>query len=239
MRTAGPPGNPVEFELLRRRRRSVGIVVRDDGSVEVRAPLRAPLREIDAALVRHHDWIVERQRVHRERLRRRRERRFDDGDAVPFLGRSLRLTLREADPPEPPVCEGERLVVTLAPGLAVAERRAAAREAVGRWLLDRACDEFHARHLELAARVGDAAESVTIKEMRSRWGSCGPRRRMSLNWRLVLAPPHVIDYVIAHELTHIRHPDHSPRFWAAVAAACPDWRAGRDWLRDRGGDLQL
>ena len=100
-----------------------------------------------------------------------------------------------------------------------------------------AASVFHDRHLAMAARVGDAAERVAIKEMRSRWGSCGPKRRMSLNWRLILAPLEVVDYVLVHELTHIRHPDHSQRFWDAVEAACPDWRVHRDWLRAHGSDL--
>jgi len=228
--------------LLRRRRRSIGVMVRDDGTIEVRAPLRATRREIDAVLERHRAWLLERQREHTQRWRRRLARHFDDGDQVPYLGRQLRLcvlvsasrAVRVA-----PALLDDALTVWIAANLDVGQRRAASRESVGRWLLAQAGHVFHERHVAMSRRVGVAAVSVVIKDMRSRWGSCGPTRRMSLNWRLVLAPLEIIDYVLVHELTHIEHPDHSPRFWAAVARACPEWKTSRDWLQDHGADLEI
>jgi len=236
---ADPATLPLEYDLHRRRRKSVGVLVRDDGTIEVRAPLRATLREIEKALDRHRAWLLDRQQEHRARWRRRLGRRFDDGDTIPWLGETLRLSVRESEARSEPVRRDDGLVVTLPAGLDVAGRRTAARDAVGLWLLDQAREIFHDRHVAMSALVGDAAVSVTIKEMSSRWGSCGTTRRMSLNWRLVLAPRDIIDYVLVHELTHIRHPDHSPRFWNAVADACPHWRESREWLRHRGADLEL
>jgi predicted metal-dependent hydrolase len=80
---------------------------------------------------------------------------------------------------------------------------------------------------------------VIIKDMRTRWGSCGPNRLMNLNWRLVLAPERVLDYVLAHELMHIEEPNHSRAFWRRVAGVCPHWGDSRRWLRRHGEDLEL
>ena len=118
-------------------------------------------------------------------------------------------------------------------------RRAEVRRTVLRWLLGQAQEVFHSRHVRLARRMGLAAHRMTIKEMRSRWGSCGADGRMSVSWRLILAPMVVIDYVLAHELAHIVHQDHSQVFWKRVAAGCEHWRESRDWLRRNGDELDL
>jgi predicted metal-dependent hydrolase len=78
---------------------------------------------------------------------------------------------------------------------------------------------------------------VSIRNQRSRWGSCGPDGHICLNWRLVRMPPAVRDYVIVHELMHLRRMDHSAAYWALVAAACPDYQAARRWLREHGRGL--
>ncbi len=199
--------------------------------------MRATRREIGAAVAQHRDWIFERQRANRERWQRRLARRFDDGDRVPFLGRTLRLVVREGGAAS--VREGDDLVVFVAANVEGDMRRGAAREAVGRWLLAQAQDVFHERHVAASRAVGASAVAVSIKDMRSRWGSCGSNRRMSLNWRLIMAPLEIIDYVLVHELTHIEIPNHSARFWRAVGEACPHWRESRDWLRIHGADLEL
>lgn len=232
---------PVPYEVHRRRRRTVGITVRDDGRVEVHAPLRTSRATIAEIVQEHLEWIRMKRRENRERHARLRARRFDNGDEIPFLGGTLRLVVREsrAATMPPPRRDGDDLVIHVPHDLATSSRRAVTRYAVGRWLLDQAQEIFHRRHARAVKRVGEAAESVTIKDMRTRWGSCGPSRKMSLNWRLVMAPLHVIDYVLVHELTHIRIPDHSPRFWKRVAKACPRWEEGRDWLGDHGADLEL
>lgn len=96
----------------------------------------------------------------------------------------------------------------------------------------RARRELPARLLELAARHGLVVTRISIRNQRSRWGSCSPGGRICLNWRLVLMPDWVRDYVLVHELMHLRRMDHSPRFWKLVAKACPGYRAARRWLRE-------
>lgn len=94
------------------------------------------------------------------------------------------------------------------------------------------------RLLELAAAHGLTVSRVSVRNQRSRWGSCGRDGHICLNWRLVLMPSWVRDYVIVHELMHLRQMDHSPAYWQLVAAACPDYQKARRWLRDHGTSLR-
>ena len=117
------------------------------------------------------------------------------------------------------------------------ERREKQREQQ-RALRERAIRELPPRLNELAARHGVTVSRVSVRNQRSRWGSCGRDGHISLNWRLVLMPEWVSDYVLVHELMHVRRMDHSPAYWLLVAGACPDYRAARQWLRTHGPSLR-
>ena len=98
--------------------------------------------------------------------------------------------------------------------------------------------ELPTRLLELAALHGLAVTRISVRNQRSRWGSCGRDGHICLNWRLVLMPTGVRDYVLIHELMHLRRMDQSPAYWRLVAEACPDYRSARDWLRRHGPSLR-
>jgi predicted metal-dependent hydrolase len=229
------------YEIHRRPRRTVGVVVRPDGRVEVHAPKRSTSSEIRAVVEEFRPWIEKKRREALDRVRRLRARRFEDGNDVPYLGANLRLRIEETDgaPDHAVVRDGSTLRVAIPRDLKPESRRAVVRFAVHRWLLGEARDVFHRRHVAMSKAVGHSAKRVLIKSMRSRWGSCGPDRLMNLNWRLVLAPERIIDYVLAHELTHIVEPNHSPAFWRRVGRACRHFDESRDWLRVHGDDLEL
>jgi predicted metal-dependent hydrolase len=118
----------------------------------------------------------------------------------------------------------------LTPSAFGAEERIALRE--------RARAELPTRLLEMAAEHGLTVTAVSIRNQRTRWGSCGRDGKISLNWRLVLMPPAVRDYVLIHELMHLKRLDHSPAYWKLVAAACPAYREARQWLRINGPALR-
>lgn len=231
----------LSYTIDRRRRRTVGVVVRRDGRVEVHAPLATPMTEVRRIVDEFRPWIERKRDEVKDRLRKKRLRRFADGETIPFLGETLRLSVVESDRPamEPVVRQGDTLVVRISAGLNPTSRSAVVRYAVIRWLLDAARDVLHEHHVSASRRVGKSARRVVVKDMATRWGSCGPDRNMSLNWRLVFAPPDVIDYVLVHELCHIEHPNHSRRFWQKVQSHCEKWREGRTWLRRHGDELDL
>jgi len=111
--------------------------------------------------------------------------------------------------------------------------------ALKQWLRGQASVYFLKRAGELADELGCRYNRIFIRGQRTRWGSCSGNGNISLNWKLVMFPPHIIDYVIIHELAHLKVMGHSKAFWAIVEAHCPDWRDHRNWLREHEGYLSI
>lgn len=89
------------------------------------------------------------------------------------------------------------------------------------------------------AMTGGTYNRITIRDQKTRWGSCSSKGTLSFNWRLMLAPPAILDYVVVHELCHLTHMNHSPMFWQAVESVCPDYKNARKWLKEHGNELVL
>lgn len=105
------------------------------------------------------------------------------------------------------------------------------------YIKKRAGEEFYAHSKQLTDRIGSKLAGVSIKDTTSRWGSCSTLKHINYSWRIALAPDFVIDYLMAHEVSHLKHPDHSDAFWACVATLCPEWSNGRIWLKRYGKTL--
>jgi predicted metal-dependent hydrolase len=217
------------------RARHARINVGGDG-VEVVVPRRFPLREVQPFVDEKRPWIERTLRRMAESRAELAVARLEHGGEVPYLGERLGLRVRvEPGRVRPHVARrGDLLHAAVgAPG------REVLRSALERWYRRRARAEVGSR-LELAtARAGVSYSSLQIRGQRSRWASCSPAGAMSFNWRLLLAPAEILDYVVEHEVAHLEVLDHSERFWALVAGRCPEWREREDWLRRHGHALTL
>ncbi len=113
------------------------------------------------------------------------------------------------------------------------------RAALEKRYIQAAKDYFPKRAAYYLPFTGGSFQRITIRDQKTRWGSCSARGTLSFNWRLMLAPPAVLDYVVVHELCHLTHMNHSPAFWALVESVCPDYRIHRKWLKEHGQELIL
>jgi predicted metal-dependent hydrolase len=232
-------GVRVAFRLVRVRRRSIGFVVDADG-LTVRAAHRVTLREIDAAVHAKRTWIVARLAEQRERARRAAAARivWRDGTAIDHLGDKLVVVL---DPTCAGVAGHATLGETTTAGgasariLAVALPRDAAperiRDAVQSWMQREARRVFAERVAHFAALLGVRVQKLSLSSAATRWGSANANGAIRLHWRLIEHPLATIDYVVAHELAHLREMNHSARFWKIVESVVPDYRAVRRGLR--------
>jgi predicted metal-dependent hydrolase len=241
----------VAYEFKRGKRRSIGFVVGDEG-LQVRAPKWVPLYEVDAAVRERGDWIVsklgEARQRHEQRLATRIEWR--EGSTFPFLGESVIVVL---DPRlAVPAPRGEPKLnaqlhtdeaasnltlegvprMTLHIGLPHDAAPEQIREAVQAWLLRQAKRVFTERLDHFAPRLNVHWKKLALSSAGTRWGSASVDGSIWLNWRLIHFKQSVIDYVVAHELSHLRVMDHSPRFWDTVGSVVPDFRELRSRLRD-------
>ena len=158
------------------------------------------------------------------------------GRDLPFAGRTLRLALQTGAPADRfrAVLEGETLRLITADTLPDT-----VRAALVAWYRKQARTVIAERLAHWNRHYGFTFGCVRIKEQKSRWGSCSRQGNLNFNWRLLLAPLSVLDYVVIHELAHLKELNHSPRFWAIVAQMCPDYAAKRKWLRQHGRDLRF
>lgn len=196
------------------------------GGARLTVPPRTPASRIDAFLSTHAGWVAEQATRHATA-----PADLADGDRLALLGDELVLAVRPAGRRRPAAArDGRTLVVGVRDGEAVAP-------AVEAWYRREAAALIAPRAAAAAERLGAGVARVAIRDPRSRWGSCSNRGTLSFSWRLLLAPAHVLDYVVAHEACHLVRPDHSPAFWALLAEQYPGHRAARDWLRDHGERL--
>lgn len=226
------PGTSSSFEYsVRRSDRAKRVRVRvdpRDGAVEVVLPRRAPPREAERAIAELGGWIARR----RAEVAQAQARVAARGGTVPYLGRDLVLVAEEGRT-RAVRWDDELLVPNAEIGSAVM------REALERWYRKQARIEIAPRLDAASAAVGRAYTKLSIRDQKTRWGSCTSAGAMSFNWRLLLAPDAVLEYVVRHEAAHLRVMDHSPRFWALMAQLMPGYEVPRRWLRDHGGTLVL
>jgi len=217
-----PGAGSVPLRLVRHRRaRRYVLRVTAAGDVVVTMPRWGSIGEARAFAEQHVAWIL------RERLRRASDpgtRGWMAGTEIWLRGERCRVEVDGAA-----VRAGD-MRARLAPGADV-------KTALRRALRDTAARELPPRLAELAALAGLRVTRVTVRDQRSRWGSCSTRGAIALNWRLLLMPPSVRDYVLWHELMHLKRADHSPAFWKLVEQVCPDYRSAKAWLSKYGREL--
>jgi len=223
-------GEPTAYRLRRGKRRTIGFQI-DDNGLTVSAPRWVTLRDIEAAIVEKERWIRSKLAEWREFKARRKlpEVRWTCGGTLPFLGMPLTLRLR-------PQVESTRLSETEAgrelhvalPGDAL---EAQIKDSVQAWLQGEARRVLGERVTHLSAGLHVKPAAWSLSSARAQWGSCTHDGRVRLNWRLIHFALPVIDYVVAHELAHLKEMNHSPRFWSAVAQLLPGFEAARDEIR--------
>lgn len=229
----------VAYAFTRAKRKSIGFVIGPDGLV-VRAPRWTPLHEVDAALQEKGSWILRKLQESRERQSRAHSARVEwrDGVEIPFFGQSIRVLL---DPTHGFSGRGAQLkddadtgatAQVLHVGLPKTANPDQIRDAVQAWLMRQALAHFKQRMDHFTPLLGVQWKKLRLSSAGTRWGSASADGSIRLNWRLIHFRPPVIDYVVAHELSHLREMNHSPSFWDTVATVVPDYQQLRAQLKE-------
>ncbi len=217
-------GRPVPMVLVRNlRARRYVLRLRPDGSARVTIPRGGSAAEARRFAERNREWL-ERQllRVAAQPPPQLREK-WLIGTELLFRGEAVKIE---------PVADGDAGLIRIGGEIVpVVDPAGDLRPAIERHLWNLAAPELTARLLELAAVHQLTVRRVTVRNQKSRWGSCSRRGTISLNWRLIQAPPNVRDYICLHELAHLREMNHSPRYWREVERLCPDYQTAERWLK--------
>lgn len=225
----------VGYELRRAKRRSIGFTISEEG-LRVSAPKWVTLRDIHSALQERQDWILRKLHEQRERARRLQSNRIEwrDGASIPYLGEAMVVVLDPRAATEPggvmlssgqaPQQPGLVSSLTLHVGLPQNASAEQIRDTVQSWLQRQARVLFEARCQHFAAQLGVRVNKLSLSSAQTRWGSASADGSIRLNWRLIHFAAATIDYVVVHELAHLREMNHSPRFWEVVRSVVPDYQ---------------
>jgi predicted metal-dependent hydrolase len=225
-------GIPHEYRLIRSRRRTLALVVMPDGELQVRAPMHATQKQIQQMLAKHDAWI--RRKKAEQASRRPAPVTFAEGETFPVNGRWLPLQFGST---------GRAGVVAHDDALIVARHLQASPEKIRSALIlfykKATLERMNAHVSELRRQTGLHVSKVKVTMARRRWGSCSSRGNLNFSYRLGMVPDFVQRYLAVHEMAHLRHPNHSPAFWAQVAEWMSEFRLAEKWLKNEGARLPL
>jgi hypothetical protein len=216
-------------KIIRSRRRTIALEITPTASLIVRAPLRAPAEYIEEIIRQKRSWIV-RKFDEMKRRPRQSGHEYAEGEIFLFLGREYPLHILQDG--SITIERSDKLYVsgTLLPDI---------KNHIRRWYREEAHKEIQARCMWFSMKTGHVPTTIRITDARQRWGSCTHKGGLNFSWRLVQAPPEIVDYVVVHELVHISQPDHSRKFWNKVREILPDYERRRKWLRENERLLKI
>jgi predicted metal-dependent hydrolase len=210
-----PDGQTIPYQLDLRVRRTIGLKITAKGLV-VHAPKRIAASQLQQVLLQKARWI--QQKLALREVNQVSPMQWVDGESLLFMGQDIVLTLQQHATSKAVVLQGNQLLVR-APQI---DQPAFVARKVLQWYAQQALPDFKRRVELIAAQMGEKVTAVALSNARSRWGSCNSRKQIRLNWRLIQAPPHIIQYVICHEMAHLREMNHSARFYAVQASLFPN-----------------
>jgi predicted metal-dependent hydrolase len=210
----------------------IWLIVKQDQSLVVTVPKKYDIYSLEEYLLTKSDWILRTI----ERIERHKQASADRNpcNSILYLGKRLKVLKRSNDNKLTEIkIEKDHLVIDLDSSL----KKQHTIE-IERWLMDRANEYIELKTQHLSVKTGFVYQKISIRRQTSTWGSCSRRRNLSFNWRLIMAPESILEYVIIHELCHLQEMNHSNAFWKLVGSYCPDWKECRKWLNQHRLDLQ-
>jgi len=213
-----PSGELITYQMERRKRRTIGLKITHEGLI-IHAPMRITLNYLEDLILQKAAWIQKKLAARQVALPAA-PFEWQTGEALLYLGQTIRLTVQiNARSKKVMLQEGQLIVALPNP-----DHPPAIAKKVVDWYAKNAFEDFNQRISLFAKKLGEPTPKLFLSNAKTRWGSCNSRKEVRLNWRLLQAPPHIINYVVCHELAHLKEMNHSARFWKLVASLCPEYQ---------------
>jgi len=230
----------IDYELVRSDRKTVGLEVSLEEGVKVRAPKKLAKEKIKEVVKGKAEWILKKQKKLSEVKPPPKPKEFLSGEKLSYLGRRYRLKVSKSEAPGVSVrlYQG-KFEIKVGSDVSQAERRARIKKEVISWYRDHAEQKIKERVKMYQPKVGAEPNKVKVKKQKKRWGSCSSKGNLNFNWKIIMAPMSIVDYIVVHELVHLKYPNHSQEFWQLVEAIIPNYEEKKEWLRINGNRLNL
>lgn len=232
-------GSEIEYSIVRSRRKTIGIRVSREDGVVVSAPLKLSSEYIEGVVVKKAAWIL--QTLKKIEASKRQEKQYVNGETFLFLGKKYCLEIiHECSKKQYSVfIDGDKLCVCLPSSINAGEQPPIVRKALAGWYIDRASNLINERIGLYSDKMNVKPSKVVLKSQKTLWGSCTGKNAVNINWKIVMAPLEIVDYLVVHELAHIKVKNHSKAYWDVVKSIIPDFRERRKWLKENGNYLRF
>ena len=227
-------GNGFVAQISRTDRAKSATIKVEGGVVVVVVPRTLTQERIKRLLDDKKLWIQQKIALHPQ-AKITNEKQYVSGESFSYLGRNYRLKVTEGELTQIKLVQG-RLTISVPK---CASESKLIKYALTSWFRRRAELKLREKIIRYSPIVGVETNSYKVKEFQSRWGSCTPSGRVDFNWKIIMAPNRVVDYVVVHELCHLKQHDHSPQFWKLVESIMPDYAESKEWLRVHGASLMV
>lgn len=217
------------YKVIYSDRKSFGLSVERDKSIILRAPKKAKTQDIDDFVERKKFWLYKKLH-HPQKYRQLKRKEFISGASILYLGRNYRLNI---------VNNGIDDIQFNNVFVISKTNQTNAYDLFRNWYLQKAKDKIIQKALYHSKNIGVDFQSIKVSDLKYRWGSCTPKNNLNFNWRLIKAPLHVIEYVIVHELAHLKESNHTQRFWSIIKTQIPRYNEAKTWLKENGHLLEV
>ncbi|OIP23290.1 M48 family peptidase [bacterium CG_4_10_14_0_2_um_filter_33_32] len=219
----------ISYNIIYSKRKTVALIIETDGTLSIRAPRRLGVEKIKAIVKQKKNWILKKVKE-KEKRKRFIPKQFTEGEKFLYLGREYELNFVDARLRNV-IFQDEFIVPVLKP--------AVLKKMLEKWYIARAKQVIQERVKVYSDKIGVIFSKLRFSKAKSRWGSCSSKKTLSFNWRLIMAPLEIIDYVVIHELVHILEMNHSKKFWKKMEEFSPGCKRSKKWLKDYGYLLNI
>ena len=225
------------IEIIRTERSKSASIEIEDDTVKVTVPQNLSDLRIEELIKNRTVWIRQKLKIHTETVRPK-GKEYVNGESFTYLGRNYRLKCVSEGAGEAKLKNGY-LTVSLVKDASGAASGGCVRQSLQQWYQARALEKLKEKTKRYSAILGVNPRSVDVKEYKARWGSCSSSGDVTYNWRIIMAPHHIVDYIVVHELCHLLEHNHGPKYWKLVQSVVPNYKECREWLKTHGVNLTI
>ena len=229
-------GLPIKLKIVRTERRKTVLIEVDNPVVTVKVPKTLSKERLEALLTKRKGWIKDKLET-QEAMPLMRSKEYVNGEAFAYLGRTYRLKIIAGEQGKPVKLRNGYLEVPVANEEGHEGRESSIRDSLTEWYSSHALARLKNKCSRYGEILGVEPSSIKVDDYKTRWGSCSSSGIVSFNWRVILAPHSIVDYVVVHELCHMLEHNHSAKYWKQVRTVIPDYKACKDWLKKHGAYL--
>jgi hypothetical protein len=232
----------INYEIIRSNRKTMGIIIDNERNLIVRSPKNTAEAKIKEVLKKKTSWILSKLKEMDKIKPAPKEKEFMTGEKLPYLGRRYRLVVNSAEISKVEVKLYQGKFIIYYP-IEFKEKkkklRDRIRDALIEWYREHAKEKINDRVDKYKVKLDVEPNNVAVKKQKKRWGSCSSKGNLNFNWKLIMAPMSIVDYLVVHELTHLIHDNHSREFWTTVASIIPNFKEKKNWLKVNGRRLDF